>query len=126
MGLSSESTTVSVIIPVYNGGSNFRACLSSVADCVPPPHEIIVVADGDTDGSFLVAGEFTGKVVRLPAPGGPARARNRGAGLATEDILFFMDADVTVPHDAIGKIMEAFQHDPDFAAIIGSYDDDPL
>ena len=126
MGLSSESTTVSVIIPVYNGGSNFRACLASVADCVPPAHEIIVVADGDTDGSSLVAGEFTEKVVRLPAPGGPARARNRGAGLATKDILFFTDADVTVPQDAIGKIIEAFQHDPDLAAIIGSYDDEPF
>lgn len=126
MGLASDSKTVSVIIPVYNGGSNFRVCLSSVADCVPPPHEIIVVADGDTDGSSLVAGEFTRKVVRLPAPGGPARARNRGAGLASESILFFIDADVAVPQDAIGKIIEAFQHDPDLAAIIGSYDDEPF
>jgi glycosyltransferase involved in cell wall biosynthesis len=126
VGLSSDSTTVSVIIPVYNGGSNFRVCLSSVADCVPPPHEIIVVADGDTDGSSLVAREFTEKVVRLSAPGGPARARNRGAGLATEGILFFVDADVTVPQGAIGKIIEAFQDDPDLAAIIGSYDDEPF
>jgi len=86
------SFTISAIIPVHNGGENFRRSLSSLAETVPPPDEIIVVADGDTDGSFLVAEEFGAKALRLPVREGPAHARNLGAQEAHGDILFFMDA----------------------------------
>lgn len=101
-------------------------CLSSVAACTPPPKEIIVVADGDTDGSWRVAEELGMHVLRIPTPGGPARARNLGAGNAKGDILFFVDADVTIPQDAISQVSGAFQHDPDLAAVFGSYDDAPF
>lgn len=116
---------ISVIVPVHNGGENFRRCLSSLAKTVPAPSEIIVVADGDTDGSRHLAEEFGPKVLRLPSPGGPARARNRGARVAQGDILFFLDADVTICADAIGQVAAAFRREPDLVAIFGSYDDAP-
>ena len=118
--------TVSVVIPVYNGGTKFRRCLLSVAASTPPPKEIIVVADGDSDGSWRVAEEFGMQVLRIPTPGGPARARNLGAHTAKGDILFFVDADVTIPRDAVSQIAAAFQHDPDLTAVFGSYDDEPF
>lgn len=123
---SFQSLTVSIIIPVYNGGEKFRRCLSSVAACTPPPKEVIVVADGDTDGSWRVAEEYKTRVLRITTPGGPARARNLGAREAKGDILFFVDADVTVPQDAISQVAGAFQNGPDIAAIFGSYDDTPF
>jgi glycosyltransferase involved in cell wall biosynthesis len=116
---------ISVIIPVHNGGENFRRCLSSLAKAMPAPSEIIVVADGDTDGSGHLAEEFGAKVLRLPLPGGPARARNRGARVAQGDILFFVDADVAVCPDAIDQVAAAFRREPDLAAVFGSYDDAP-
>jgi len=85
-----------------------------------------VVADGDTDGSWRVAEEYGIQVIRIPTPGGPARARNLGAGKAKGDILFFVDADVTVPKDAISQVTAAFQEDPGLSAIFGSYDDEPF
>jgi len=36
---------ISVVVPVHNGGENFRHCLASLAATVPPPEEIIVVAE---------------------------------------------------------------------------------
>ena len=121
-----QGPAVSIIIPVYNGGEKFRLCLSSVVACTPPPKEVIVVADGDTDGSWRVAEEYGTQVVRIPVPGGPARARNLGAEKARGDILFFVDADVTVPQDAITQVIEAFQEDPELSALFGSYDDTPF
>ncbi len=118
--------TLSVIIPVFNGGSNFHRCLSSLAEAVPPPEEIIVVADGDTDGSSHLAESFATKVVRIPTPNGPARARNLGARSARGDLLFFMDADVTIPPDLIGRVAAHFREDPGLAALFGSYDDEPF
>ncbi|HAJ62032.1 MAG TPA: glycosyl transferase [Cyanobacteria bacterium UBA8543] len=117
--------TISVIIPVHNGGDSFRRCLSSLAQAVPAPLEVIVVADGDSDGSWHVAEEFGAKVLKIPTCGGPARARNLGAGAAQGDILFFVDADVAICPDAISQVISAFKREPDLAALIGSYDDAP-
>lgn len=117
--------TISVIIPVHNGGDSFRHCLSKLAEALPLPNEIIVVADGDTDGSWLVAKEFSAKVLRIPTCGGPAQARNLGARAARSDILFFVDADVAICADAIGQVALTFGREPDLAALIGSYDDAP-
>ena len=123
---SLSDLTVSVIIPVHNGGDKFRRCLLSVKALRTPPDEIIVVADGDSDGSWKLAEEFDMQVLRRPVSGGPARARNLGAHNAKGNILFFIDADVTVPDDAIEQVVNSFQNDPDLDALIGSYDDEPF
>ena len=122
---SDDDLTISVIIPVYNGGPNFRKCLMSVKALFPSPLEVIVVGDGDTDGSSQLAEEFGVTVLRFSSPGGPARARNFGASRAKGEIVFFVDADVTLPTDAIGRVAMAFKNEPDLAALFGSYDDDP-
>jgi glycosyltransferase involved in cell wall biosynthesis len=122
---SGDELAISVIIPVYNGGSNFRKCLVSVKGLFPSPAEVIVVGDGDTDGSSQLAEEFGVTVLRFPSPGGPARARNFGASRAKGEIVFFVDADVTLPSDAIGRVAMAFKREPDVAALFGSYDDSP-
>ena len=71
--------TLSVIIPVHNGGTKFRKCLQSLAASDLTPEEIIVVSDGDTDGSWRVGEEFGAHVVKVPPTDGPARHRNFGA-----------------------------------------------
>ena len=116
---------VSIIVPVHNGGHRLRRCLSSLKDLDPNPIEIIVVADGCTDDSSEVALSAGVQVINLPESGGPARARNKGAQLAKEKYLFFIDADVTVPSNAVKQIESAFRGDPNLAAVIGSYDDYP-
>ncbi|MGH7457305.1 MAG: glycosyltransferase family 2 protein, partial [bacterium] len=123
--MSNQFPKVSIIIPVYNGGASFRGCLLGLTQAAPQPTEIIVVADGDTDGSSRLAEEFGAKVLRTPIAGGPARARNLGAREAVGDILFFVDADVVIPRDALAQIAAAFRSDPNLAALIGSYDDMP-
>lgn len=116
---------VSVIVPVYNGGDSFHKCLIKLFDAMPSPMEVIVVSDGDTDGSGSLAEQFGAKVIRMPVCGGPAKARNAGAAQAQGDILFFVDADVEIYPHTVEQVSIAFQHDPDLAALIGSYDDRP-
>ncbi|MDY7013341.1 MAG: glycosyltransferase family 2 protein [Cyanobacteriota bacterium] len=123
--LSSSELSISVIVPVYNGGSNFRRCLESLARSQPAPLEAIVVADGDTDGSGQLAREFATEVLSLSESKGPAKARNLGAQRARGDILFFIDADVEIYPDTIAKVAAIFESGPKVAAAIGSYDDAP-
>lgn len=122
---STAAPTISVIIPVYNGGEAFRRCLVSLAQASSQPLEVIVVADGDTDGSWQLAQDFGAKVIRVPTSGGPAKARNIGAKAASGDILFFVDADVEVHDNTIGKVATTFHQETELAALIGSYDDQP-
>lgn len=123
--LNLSPLTVAVIVPVYNGGAKFRASLDSIRRAVSPPDELIVVGDGDTDGSSQYAEAVGITVYRFPASGGPGRARNLGASRAKSDILLFVDADVTVPENVIRRVEEIFAQNAEVAAIIGSYDDQP-
>lgn len=117
--------SISIIVPVYNGGTHFRKCLNSLEQCSPPPHEIIVVADGESDGSYRFALEKGHKVLTLERNSGPAVARNYGAEAASGEILLFIDADVTVEVDIIKKVRDTFAEDNSLSALIGSYDDKP-
>lgn len=123
--LLADSLTLSIVIPVRNGGENFRQCLASLEQFSPLSTETIIVVDGGTDPSWQWAEESGATVILLPVTGGPARARNIGAQTATGDILFFMDADVTINAETLSGVLAAFKRQPDFAALIGSYDDAP-
>jgi GT2 family glycosyltransferase len=120
-----KDLSISVIIPVYNGGDNFRKCLSALTTATPLPDEIIVVIDGSTDDSDLRVASSCAQVLQTPVRGGPAQARNLGAHAAQGDILFFVDADVLVQPDTIDRVVGVFGQDPDLAAVFGSYDDSP-
>ena len=116
---------ISVVVPERNGGTKLQECLEGIIRATPSPAELIVVADGDTDGSWRVAKEFGAKVFKIPEPQGPARARNLGAQNAQGDILFFVDADVVIPSDAFSQIETAFNNDHHLTALFGCYDDEP-
>lgn len=116
---------ISVIVPVFRGGAPFRLCLSHLRQLTPPPCEIIVVVDGPDDDSRALAESCGVTVIAHETTHGPARARNLGAQRARGDLLFFVDADVAVPPDAIATIAEVFESAPELAALIGSYDDAP-
>jgi glycosyltransferase involved in cell wall biosynthesis len=120
---------LSIVIPVYNGGDSFRECLSSLKQYLPQTPElnveIIVVGDGDTDGSSELAQKLGARVFRIETNQGPAKARNLGAQKARGEILFFIDADVAINALTVPQVIKVFQDDPALDAVIGSYDDLP-
>lgn len=120
-----DSPTLSVIIPVKEGGAVFRQCLASLAQLEPRPLEVIVVADGPSDGSAEVAEQAGAKVLRLPSSRGPAAARNAGAREARGEVLLFLDADVASPPGLVRGVADILTTEPELAAVIGSYDDAP-
>ncbi len=117
---------VSLIIPVHKGGRAFQFCLEAVAALSPQPAEILVVANGDADASGVPARQRGYRVLNIPDAVGPAQARNLGVQHANSDIIFFVDADVTVQSDAIDRIVDFFRKNPEISAIFGSYDDEPF
>src|SRR5262249_31104546 len=83
--LGQALTTVSVIIPTYNGSAFLLDCLSSVFRQTQPPDEIIVVDDCSKDGTAsMVAALARDSPVPLRViplvrnSGGPSRPLNVG------------------------------------------------
>jgi glycosyltransferase involved in cell wall biosynthesis len=117
---------LSVVIPVHNGGEGLRHCLEALAASARPADEVIVVDDASTDASGELARQHGARVVDIHgSPRGPACARNRGAEIATGDVLVFVDADVAVHRDALGRMEQTLGEHPKIAALFGSYDDAP-
>lgn len=117
------SADVSVLVPVHRGGPAFAACVAALRALHPPPREVVVAADADEDAARLA--EASGfRVLRLPGPVGPARARNAAARGAQGEVLLFLDADVVAPPGLVAHVARALaQTGAD--AVFGSYDDDP-
>jgi len=124
MPVLSDSSSVSIVIPVYNGGESFVRCVKSLQQW-SAFSEVIVVADGDSDGSWKIAKRAGFRVIRLPESVGPAKARNIGAIAASMPILLFVDADVEINSTTVSRVVAAFEDYPNIAALIGSYDDSP-
>lgn len=114
--------SVTIIIPVYNGGATLRACLASVMAADPPAARVIVASDGSTDDSEQIASAAEAQIIRLEHNSGPSRARNLGARATTSDILLFLDDDVTISPGLIGQVTAFFEANPTIDAAFGSYD----
>jgi len=119
---------LSVIVPAYQAADQLPKSMEALlaSDLASDRWELIVVDDGSQDATVAVARTYADTVIHLEAPPhGPSYARNRGSELARGDVLVFIDADVCIHPDALGRIAEQFDRDPTLGAVFGAYDDAP-
>jgi glycosyltransferase involved in cell wall biosynthesis len=90
-----------------------------------PSREIIVVDDASEDNSVEIATALGLPTIRHCANRGSADARNEGAKHACASILVFVDCDVVIHHDALGRISKFFLEKNEYSAVFGSYDEKP-
>src|SRR5262245_48655580 len=107
------NTTVSVIIPTFNGGSGLAPTISSLRRQTLRPVEIIVVDDGSTDQTRVVAerARAAGLVDMVICHGtrcGRSAAINAAARFASGDLLLTVDADTVFEPTAVARLAAAF------------------
>src|SRR5262245_39446090 len=88
-----------IILPAYNEAEALPNVLASLFALLGERHEVIVVDDGSTDHTALIASQFPCKVIRQPNQGKGAAVR-AGMRAATGQSIIIMDADNTYPAEA--------------------------
>ncbi|MCS7135887.1 MAG: glycosyltransferase [Nitrososphaerota archaeon] len=104
--------TISVIIPAHNEERTIAACISSVLENDYKFKEVVVVDDGSTDGTYMVASKFKEQIKLLSRPKGGIKtyALNYGLGFAKGELIVTVDADTIVSRDALSKIAAYFSN----------------
>ena len=120
-----ELPMVSIIVPCYNEGKVLKASLESLINLTYPKYEILVIDDGSSDETFLIAknmefndGHRSLKAYTKPN-GGKAMALNFGIEKAKGELFLAVDADSKLSPDALELMVEYFR-DHKIGAVAGS------
>lgn len=100
---------VSIIVPVYNSRHYLNGCIASVLKQTYTDFELLLIADGPTDGSKEICRRFACKDQRIRVftqpHKGVSAARNVGLKAATGKYLFFLDSDDAIHPHLLEKLL---------------------
>ena len=117
----------SVIIPLYNKAPYVRKALETVCAQTYRDYEIIVINDGSTDNSAIIAEEFLNSVdgisykILQQKNAGVAAARNNGVAQANGDYLAFLDADDWWEPTYLERMAQLIEDYPDAGLYASNY-----
>ncbi len=100
---------ISIVIPILNEAEVLAANLQKLQAIRAQGHEIIVVDGGSNDGSQCFARPQVDHL--LVSTCGRALQMNKGAEIASGDVLLFLHVDTVLPDDGIAAIMNRVNSD---------------
>lgn len=107
--MMSDLPLITVIIPVYNSESSLKECIGSVIRQSYPNTEIIIVNDGSTDGSGVIADNFAQKDSRIIVVNkknqGLVLARKTGIDIAHGKYIQYLDSDDVLCENALENLL---------------------
>ncbi|MFR6257151.1 MAG: glycosyltransferase family 2 protein, partial [Anaerovoracaceae bacterium] len=102
---------ISVVIPAYNLETELSDMLDSLLKQSFCDYEAIIVNDGSSDRTEIIAEEFSDKDKRFrfisQKNQGVSSARNRGIECARGDYLIFFDGDDFIPADSLKNLYDS-------------------
>lgn len=100
---------ISVVVPLYNQKEYIADCLDSILNQTVLPLEVLVINDGSTDGSDLIAKHYSSSLIRVinQVNKGLSSARNTGIMNAKGDFVLFIDSDDMLLENAVEEIGKA-------------------
>ena len=109
---------LSIIIPIYNVENTLRRCLDSVISQNIDDCEIILVDDGSTDRSRIIADEYACKhpfiTIYHKENGGPSDTRNYGLERMNGDYVTFVDSDDELSPNTFEPLLNIMHNHPEY------------
>jgi glycosyltransferase involved in cell wall biosynthesis len=103
-----EWSRVSVVVCAHNGADTLGWCLEGLRKLDYPDYEVIVVDDGSTDSTAVIAREWGFPAISTPNRG-LSSARNTGLDAASGEIVAYIDCDARPDRDWLRYLVAAFQ-----------------
>lgn len=114
---------ISIIVPIYNVEQYILRCLKSISEQTYRNIEVILVNDGSTDNSGLIAETYARNDKRFiyisKENGGLSSARNEGIKHAKGEYIYFLDSDDWIKKDYLELMIKEFDEEIDI--VIGKY-----
>lgn len=114
---------VSIVVPIYNVEKYVERCLESILNQTYKNIEVILVNDGTTDSSRVIAKSFEDRDKRFvlldKQNGGLSSARNYGFVNCNGEYIAFIDSDDFISKDYVEKLLSAFDYQTD--VVIADY-----
>ena len=115
-----EFPLASIVIPSHNSQAYLAEAIESALGQNYPVLEVIVVDNGSTDGSPVIAQQYPVRCLRLERPGLTV-ARNAGIEACCGRYLAFLDSDDRLKPDAIQCGVRLLERRPECAMAIGDH-----
>lgn len=111
---------IAVVIPAYNAEATIGETLTSIRLQTLAPTSVVVVDDGSSDGTAVIAAAHpVSPIVLRQANAGPAAATNRGVAASRSELLAFVDADDLWPEERLAVQAGVLQANPGVDAVLG-------
>ncbi|MFC1709820.1 glycosyltransferase [Candidatus Omnitrophota bacterium] len=108
---------LTVLVPAYNEAESIGDTIVSLQQQTFPIHEIIVIDDVSTDNTADIASLYRVRVIKPPKnTGSKAGAQNYAMQFVNTEFTMAIDADTILAHDAVEKLIEAFEDENVVAA----------
>ncbi len=99
---------VSIVVPVYDAHDYIERCVRSIQDQTFDDFELILIDDGSKDDSFAICQDLSKSDKRIKVfhkeNGGASSARKYGVEKALGTFVTFVDADDTIPSNALNDL----------------------
>lgn len=119
--MNNKKIRISVIIPAYNSGRFLAKTLATVAKQDYKPYEVIVVDGGSTDETSEIVNAYGSLITNfISEPDkGQLDALQKGIGIATGDVLYWLNSDDSVMPGTFRTAAEVFLRDPSIEYVYG-------
>lgn len=114
-----QTTSVSIVIPVYNEAAHLPACLEAIQRQTVRPFEVIVVDNNSTDNTVAIAKSYDFVTLIREPKQGVVHARDTGFNKAKGAIIGRIDADTVISPNWIDSVQNIFMKDRDLGAVTG-------
>ena len=108
---------ISVIVPIYKAEKYLHRCINSILAQTYTDFELILVDDGSPDKCGVICDEYVQKDSRIRVfhkeNGGVTAARSDGVKISKGDYITFVDADDTLPEEALSILNINIDNDID-------------